>query len=98
VHAEAAAAHEAKLQYEVASAREIQHVKEVMARQAQKETSDLKKKLEDTEWKAKDAASDLKAVVEGVSSSFPWANSMCFCKVLVIVDVKSAPHAKHTAS
>jgi hypothetical protein len=46
-HAEAATAHKAKLQVEVAAAREIQHVKEVMARQAQKEAAELKKKLEE---------------------------------------------------
>jgi uncharacterized membrane protein len=66
-HTKAAAAHEVKLQAEVAAAREIQRVKEVMARQAQKEAADLKKKLEDAEQKAKDAASDLEAVVEGES-------------------------------
>jgi hypothetical protein len=38
---------------------EIQCVKEVMMRQAQKEAADLKKKLEDDEQKARDAASDL---------------------------------------
>jgi hypothetical protein len=42
-------------------------VKEVMARQSQKEAADLKKKLKDAEQKAKDAASDLQAVVEGKS-------------------------------
>jgi hypothetical protein len=43
-----------------------------MARQAQKEAADLKKKkLEDAERKAKDADSDLQAVVEGKSSSLP---------------------------
>jgi ElaB/YqjD/DUF883 family membrane-anchored ribosome-binding protein len=52
-------------------AQEIQHVKEVMAHQAQKEAADLKKKLEDVEQKAKDAASDLQTMVEGKSSSFP---------------------------
>jgi hypothetical protein len=56
-----------------------------MARQAKKETADLKKKLEDTEQKAKDAASDLQTVVEGKSSSLPWAYSMCSCKVLVLM-------------
>jgi hypothetical protein len=56
---EATATHEAKLQAKIATAREIQRVKEVMARQAQKEVPNLKKKLEDTEQKAKDAASDL---------------------------------------
>jgi hypothetical protein len=48
-HAEAAAAHEAKLQAEIADAREIQCVKEVMVRQVQKEAVHLNKKLEDTE-------------------------------------------------
>jgi hypothetical protein len=58
-HAEAAVAHEVKLQAEVAVAREIQHIKEVMTHQAQKEATDLKNKLEDAEQKTKDAASDL---------------------------------------
>jgi hypothetical protein len=48
-HAEAAAAHEVKLQDEIAAEREIQRVKEVMMRQAKKEAVDLKKKLEDAE-------------------------------------------------
>jgi hypothetical protein len=80
-HAEAAVAHEVKLQAEVAAAHEIQCVKEVMARQAQKEATDLKKLLEDAERKAKDAAADLQAVVEGKSSLLPWADSMCFLRV-----------------
>jgi hypothetical protein len=75
-HAEAAAAREAKLQAEVAAAREIQRVKEAMARQAHKDATDLKKKLEDTERKAKDAAFDLQAVVEGTFSSLLWGDSM----------------------
>jgi hypothetical protein len=75
-HAEATAAHEVKLQAEIAPAREIHHVKEVMARYAQKEAADLKK-LEDADQKAKDAASDLQAVVEGESSTLPWADSTC---------------------
>jgi hypothetical protein len=49
MHTKAVAAHEAKLQVEIAAAREIQRVKEVMVRQAQKEAADLKKKLEDAE-------------------------------------------------
>jgi hypothetical protein len=40
-----------------------------MERQARNEADDLKKKLEDAEWKAKDATSDLQAVVEGTFSS-----------------------------
>jgi hypothetical protein len=47
------------LQTEVAATREIQRVKEAMAHQAHKDAADLKKKLEDAERKAKDAASDL---------------------------------------
>jgi hypothetical protein len=35
-------------------------------------------KLDDAEQKAKDAASDLQAVVEGKSSSEPRASSVCF--------------------
>jgi molecular chaperone DnaK (HSP70) len=70
-HAEAAAAREAKLQAEVAAAREIQRVKEAMACQAHKDAADLKKKLEDTKRKAKNATSDLQAVVEGTFSLLP---------------------------
>jgi hypothetical protein len=81
--AEATAAHEVKLQAEVAVAREIQRIKEVMTRQAQKDAADLKK-LEDAEQKAKDAASDLQAVVEGKSLSLPRVDSVCFCDVLVL--------------
>jgi hypothetical protein len=40
-------------------------MKETMARQAEKEVTALKKKLEVTERKAKDAADDLQAVIEG---------------------------------
>jgi hypothetical protein len=65
-----------KLQTEVASAREIQRVKEAMARQAHKDAADLKKKLEDAERKAKDAASDLQVVLEGTFSSLLWVDSM----------------------
>jgi hypothetical protein len=77
-HAEAAAAREAKLQAKVAAACEIQLVTVAMARQTHKDAADLKKKLEDAERKAKDAASELQAVVEGMFSSLLWANSMCF--------------------
>jgi hypothetical protein len=66
-HAEATAAREAKLQAEDAAACKIQHVKEAMARQAHKDVTDLKKKVEDAEQKAKDAAFDLQVVVEGRS-------------------------------
>jgi hypothetical protein len=54
-----------------------------MACQARKEADDLRQKLEDVERKAKDAASDTQAVVEGSFSSWLWADSMCFYKVLV---------------
>jgi hypothetical protein len=56
-----------------------------MMRQAQKEATDLKKKLEDDEQKARDAASDLQAVVEGKSSSLPWDDSVFFCVALVLI-------------
>jgi hypothetical protein len=52
-------------------------------RSAHKDAADLKKKLEDAERKAKDAASDLQAIVEGTFSSLLWVDSMFFCKVLV---------------
>jgi hypothetical protein len=83
MHAEAAAAREVKLQAEVTAAREIQCVKEAMVHQARKDADNLKQKLEDAERKAKDAASDLQAVVEGSFSSWLWADSMCFYKVSV---------------
>jgi hypothetical protein len=54
-----------------------------MERQAHKDVDDLKQKLEDIEWKTKDATSDLQAIVEGTLSSLLWANSMFFGKVLV---------------
>jgi hypothetical protein len=54
-----------------------------MACQARKEADDLRQKLEDVERKAKDEASDTQAVVEGSFSSWLWADSMCFYKVLV---------------
>jgi hypothetical protein len=77
-HAEVGMAREATLQAKVEAAQEIHHVKETMARQAEKEVSALKK-LEVTEWKAKDATDDLQAVVEGklprspkVDPCTPW--------------------------
>jgi hypothetical protein len=51
-----------------------------MVCQAQKEAADLKKKLEDAERKAKDAAADLQAVTEGKSSTLPEADSMCLAR------------------
>jgi hypothetical protein len=47
-----------------------------MACQAHKDAADLKK-LEDTERKAKGAASDLQPVVDGTSLSLLWGDSMC---------------------
>jgi seryl-tRNA synthetase len=79
-HTEDAAAHKVKLQAEIAGVREIQRVKEVMAHQARKEAADLKKKLEDTEQKAKDATGDLQAVVEGEPPTLPYADSTCFVR------------------
>jgi hypothetical protein len=70
-HAEVAAACEATLHVQVEAAQEIQHVKETIARQAEKELTALKKKLEVTERKAKDATDDLQAVVVGKSPRLP---------------------------
>jgi hypothetical protein len=75
-HVKATTAREAKLQVEVTAALKIQRVKEAMACQAHKDAADLKK-LEDTERKAKGAASDLQPVVDGTSSSLLWGDSMC---------------------
>jgi hypothetical protein len=58
--------------------REIQHVKDAMARQAQREAADLKKTLEDTERKAKDAAIDILVVIEGKFSTLRRASSIGF--------------------
>jgi seryl-tRNA synthetase len=79
-HTEVIATHEAKLQADIAAAWEIQRVKEVIARQAHKEATDLKKKLEDVEQKEKDAAADLQAVVEGEPPTLPYADSICFAR------------------
>jgi hypothetical protein len=46
----------------------------------QKEAADLKKKLEDTEQKAKDATSDLQAVVEGEPPTLLYADPYCFAR------------------
>jgi hypothetical protein len=54
-------------------------MKETMARQAQKETATLKKKLEVTEQKAKDVATaDLQAVIEGKLPRSPQVDSAYF--------------------
>jgi hypothetical protein len=79
---EAANAHaegrEAKLQAQVEAAQEVQPVKEAMARQAQKEATELKKKLEDAEQRAKDAAADLQVMIEGKFPRSAQAGSVCF--------------------
>jgi hypothetical protein len=51
-----------------------------MVCQVQKEAADLKKKLEDAEQKAKDASSDLQAVVEGEPPTLPYADPCCFAR------------------
>jgi prophage DNA circulation protein len=79
-HAEAVAARKAKLQAQVEAAREIQRVKEAMARQAQREVTDLKKKPEDAERKAKDAATDLQVVIDGKFPTLPRAGSVGFTR------------------
>jgi hypothetical protein len=49
-----------------------------MARHAQKEVAALKKKLEVTEQKAKDATADLQAVIEGNLPRSPQVDSAYF--------------------
>jgi hypothetical protein len=51
-----------------------------MVRQAQKESTDLKKKLEDIERMAKDAAVDLQAVIEGNFLTLHRVDSICFAR------------------
>jgi seryl-tRNA synthetase len=77
-HAEVAAAREATLQAQIEVALEIQRVKETMAHHAQKEVAALKKKLEVTEQKAKDATTDLQAVMEGNLPTSPQVDSAYF--------------------
>jgi hypothetical protein len=50
-----------------------------MVRQAQKEAADLKK-LKDATQKAKDAAADLQAVIEGEPPMLPHAELVCFAR------------------
>jgi hypothetical protein len=57
-HVEVAATHEEKLQAEAATMQEIQRIKDVITRLAQKEAAELKK-LEDAEQKTRDTAADL---------------------------------------
>jgi hypothetical protein len=47
-----------------------------MACEAQREAADLKKKLEDTERKGKDAATDLQVMIEGKFPMLPRADSV----------------------
>jgi hypothetical protein len=65
------------LQAGVAAMSKIQRIKEAMACQAHKDAADLKKKLEDAEQKAKDAASDLQAMVEGKSLIIAQELTLC---------------------
>jgi hypothetical protein len=51
-----------------------------MEHQVQKEAADLKKKLEDAEQKAKDAAANLQAVIEGKFPTLPCVDSACFAR------------------
>jgi hypothetical protein len=51
-----------------------------MALQAQKEATEMKKKLEDSKRKAKNAVADLQAVIEGKPLTFPRADSACFAR------------------
>jgi hypothetical protein len=75
-HAEVAAAREATLKAQVETMQEIQCVKETMARQAEKDVTSLKKKLEVTERKAKDAADNPQDVLEGKLSRSPKVDPM----------------------
>jgi hypothetical protein len=79
-HAKAAAAREAKLQAQVEDVQEVQCVKEAMARQAQREATDLKKKLEDAKRKAKDVTTDLQVVIEGKIPRSPRIGSVRFVR------------------
>jgi hypothetical protein len=49
-----------------------------MVRQAQREATNLKKRLEDAERKAKDAAVDLRVMIEGKFPRSPRVGSVCF--------------------
>jgi hypothetical protein len=49
-----------------------------MARQAQREAANMRKKLEDAERKAKDAATDLQVVIEGKPPTLPRAGFIGF--------------------
>jgi hypothetical protein len=51
-----------------------------MVRQSQREAADLKKKLEDVERKAKDAATDLQVVIDGKFPTLPRAGSVGFTR------------------
>jgi hypothetical protein len=51
-----------------------------MARQAQREAADLKNKLEDAERKAKDAATNLQAMIDGKFPTLPRAGSVGFTR------------------
>jgi hypothetical protein len=69
-----------RLQVQVKDAQEVQRIKEAMVRQAQKKVAALKKKLEDAKQKAKDAAVDLQAVLEGKFPTLPQADFACFAR------------------
>jgi hypothetical protein len=49
-----------------------------MAHQAQREAADLKKKVEDAEWRAKDTSTDHQVVIEGKFPRSPPAGSVRF--------------------
>jgi DNA-binding protein YbaB len=70
----------AKLQAQVEAVREIQRIKEAIARQMQREAADLKKKLEDAKRKAKDAATIFQIVIDGKFPTLPRAGSVGFTR------------------
>jgi hypothetical protein len=74
--AEDAMTREVSLQAKIEAAQKIKRVKEAMSPQAEKEVASLKKKLEVTEWKAKDTADDLKVMVEGKFARLSKMDSM----------------------
>jgi hypothetical protein len=84
VHEQAIAAREASLQDKIEAAQEVKRVKEAMARQVEKELASLKKKLEVAEQKAKDAADDFLAVVEGKFAKSLSVDSMCLLGLFLI--------------
>jgi hypothetical protein len=77
------AAREATLQAQIEATQEIQHVKETMARQAQREAAALKEKVEVAKQKAKDTAADLQDLIEGKLPRSPQIDSVYFVSACI---------------